>query len=304
MRQSMFVHKCVHRFQAKAVPTLYQVRSVSSKIPTAVRPLAYDIYKPAKPTGQPPIIFLHGLFGSKRNNRGISKVLARDVGVDVYALDLRNHGESPHDPRHDYCAMAEDVSAFIQDQQLSNVTLIGHSMGAKTAMTLALRSPELISKIIAVDNAPIDMALNDDFSKYVRAMKNIQDAKITRQAEADEILQKVEESLSIRQFLLGNLYRPIGGSTQKFRIPLDTLGKSLQNLGDFPFKQPRDHRFEKPSLFVRGTESHYVADDVIPAIGEFFPRFRLIDINAGHWLISENPEAFRQAVVDFLQNDV
>lgn len=184
--------------------------------------------------------------------------------------------------------------------------------GAKTAMTLALRSPEMISNFVAVDNAPVDIALNSDFLKYIRAMKKIQDADITRQAEADEILQAFEEvqtpaqthrhdfaansaqSLPIRQFLLGNLYRPAGKSTLKFRIPLDILRKSLPKLGDFPFKQPRDHRFEKPSLFVRGTKSHYIADDAIPAIGEFFPRFRLVDVDAGHWLISERPEAFRR----------
>ncbi|GAB0135509.1 hypothetical protein EsDP_00003845 [Epichloe bromicola] len=299
MGVSSFPSAYLHRVQLLAVRTSHQVRGfVQVAVPKAVRPLAYDLHQPAKPqqshAENSPIIFLHGLFGSKKNNRGISKILARDLGVDVYALDLRNHGESPHHPQHDYCAMAEDVSAFIQDQKLGNVTLIGHSMGAKTAMTLALRSPEMISNIVAVDNAPVDIALNSDFLKYIRAMKKIQDADITRQAEADEILQAFEESLPIRQFLLGNLYRPAGGSTQKFRIPLDILRKSLPKLGDFPFKQPRDRRFEKPSLFVRGTKSHYIADDAIPAIGEFFPRFRLVDIDAGHWLISERPEAFRR----------
>ncbi|KAG5927813.1 hypothetical protein E4U42_001751 [Claviceps africana] len=109
------------------------------------------------------------------------------------AKDLRNHGESPHDLRHDYHAMAEDVSAFIQDRKLNSVTLIGHSMGAKTAMTLALRSPELVTNVVAVDNAPVDVALNGDFTKYIKAMKKIEDAKVTRQSEADEILQKFEE---------------------------------------------------------------------------------------------------------------
>ncbi|KAG6071093.1 hypothetical protein E4U30_008066 [Claviceps sp. LM220 group G6] len=294
----------VHGFHIR---TSVQARTfVSDTIPEAVRPLAYDLHKPAKSRScakQPPIIFLHGLFGSKKNNRGISKLLARDLGVDVYALDLRNHGESPHDPRHDYHAMAEDVSAFIQDQNLNNATLIGHSMGAKTAMALALRSPELISSIIAVDNAPLDMALNNDFTKYIKAMKEIQDANVTRSNEADKILQNYEKSLPIRQFLLGNLYAPAEGDARKFRIPLDILGKSLHKLGDFPFKRPQDYRFEKPSLFVRGTKSNYITDDAIPAIGDFFPCFRLVDVDAGHWLISENPEAFRQAVTNFLQND-
>ena len=79
-------------------------------------------------------------------------------------------------------------------------------------------------------------------------------------------------------------------------MPLDILAKSLYLLGDFPYKHPQERRFKKPSLFVRGTKSHYVADGVLPAIGEFFPRFRLVDIDAGHWLISEQPEAFRQGV--------
>lgn len=81
---------------------------------------------------------------------------------------------------------------------------------------------------------------------------------------------------------------------QRFRIPLDILGKSLAHLGDFPYKNTQERRFKKPALFVRGTKSRYVADDVLPAIGEFFPRFRLVDIDAGHWLISEQPDAFRQ----------
>lgn len=102
------------------------------------------------------------------------------------------------------------------------------------------------------------------------------------------------QSLPIRQFLLGNLFREPGEKVQKFRVPLDILGRSLGNLGDFPFKDPNAVRFEKPALFVRGTQSKYVPDDVLPLIGQFFPRFRLADIDAGHWLISEQPEAFRK----------
>ncbi|KAG8420408.1 hypothetical protein J3459_011095 [Metarhizium acridum] len=265
--------------------------------PEVVRPLAFDLHEPPKPKVNEttsPILFLHGLFGSKKNNRGISKAIARDLGRYVYALDLRNHGESPHNQRHDYLSMAEDVSSFIKDKMLTDVSIIGHSMGAKTAMTLALRSPEMVSNVVAVDNAPVDVALNGDFAKYIRGMKMIQGAKISRQAEADAILQNFEESVPIRQFLLGNLYRVPGENVQQFRIPLDILGRSLANLGDFPYKNTQERRFKKPALFIRGTKSRYVADDVLPAIGEFFPRFRLVDIDAGHWLISEQPEAFRQ----------
>ncbi|CRK15220.1 hypothetical protein BN1708_011388 [Verticillium longisporum] len=276
--------------------------------------LAYDLYEPsssrAKGDDCHPIVFLHGLFGSKKNNRSISKllltwdyysrVLARDLGRPVFALDLRNHGESPHDRHHDYTSMASDVAGFIIDHNLDEPTIIGHSMGAKTAMALALRSPDLVRNIISVDNAPVDAVLESGFGNYVEGMKRIERAGVMRQAEADEILKNHEESLPVRQFLLANLYRPQPNKPQQFRVPLDILGRSLGHMADFPFKNPEETRFEKPALFIRGTRSKYVADDVLPLIGQFFPRFRLIDVDAGHWLISENPEAFREAVVDFL----
>ncbi|PHH67592.1 hypothetical protein CDD82_1297 [Ophiocordyceps australis] len=272
----------------------------------AVRPLAYDLHEPAKSKfykDQSPLIFLHGLFGSKRNNRAISKVLARDLGRYVYAIDLRNHGESPHAQRHDYPAMATDVLAFIKDNGLRDPTIIGHSMGAKTAMTLALWAPDSLASLIAVDNAPVHTALNDSFALYIRAMSEIEAANITRQSEADDILRRVEPSLAIRQFLLANLYRPDSeDGRQRFRVPLQTLARSLHDLGDFPFFDPSKQKFEKPTLFIRGTNSNYVTDEMLPSIEQFFPKFRLIDIDAGHWVISEQPEAFHQAVVNFLQS--
>ncbi len=165
-------------------------------------------------------------------------------------------------------------------------------------MTLALSEPDLVANLISVDNAPIDARLESEFARYVRGMKKIDGSDVKRLAEADKILEPYEQSLTIRQFLLGNLYRPEGSSVQKFRVPLDILGKALDHLGDFPFKDPTAVRFEKPALFIRGTKSKYVPDEVIPAIGQFFPRFELVDIEAGHWVISENPEEFRQGERD------
>ncbi|KAF7562593.1 hypothetical protein G7046_g1545 [Stylonectria norvegica] len=229
--------------------------------------------------------------------------LARDLGRYVYALDLRNHGESPHVQHHDYVAMAQDVADFIKGHGLSDTTLIGHSMGAKTSMTLALKSPELIADIVAVDNAPVDSTLSRDFAEYIRAMKKIQGANVTRQSEADDILAEHEKVPLATYLSLFNLHRPAGEKAQKFRIPLDILGRSLGNLGDFPFKNPNEVRFEKPALFVRGTKSKYVPDELLPLIGQFFPRFRMVDIDAGHWLISEQPEAFRRGKIPFLSSE-
>ena len=104
----------------------------------------------------------------------------------------------------------------------------------------------------------------------------------------------------MRQFLLTNLIREAGGEHLVWRIPLDVLTKSLDSMGDFPYRNPDERRYEGPTLVVRGTKSPYVADEALPIIGRFFPRFELANIESGHWVISEQPEAFRRAVVDFL----
>ncbi|KAI0540943.1 alpha beta hydrolase fold family [Xylaria digitata] len=287
------------------------IRSLSRAYSTAGGrvQLVFDHHAPPKSDRHrqdAPIIFIHGLFGSKKNNRSVSKVLARDLNRHVYAIDLRNHGESPHANRHDYVAMADDVAGFISEHGLKEPTLIGHSMGAKTAMTLALDQPSLISDLVSVDNAPIDATLSRDFATYIRGMRHIEEAGVTRQSEADSILASYESDIGIRQFLLGNSYRAPVASDEgkknvvKFRIPLDYLAKSLDNMGDFPFRNPDESRFEKPALFVRGTRSKYVPDEAIPVIGRFFPRFSLVDIEAGHWVISEKPAEFLKSVTEFL----
>lgn len=265
--------------------------------------LAYEQHEPPKGGRSPkdaPIIFMHGLFGSRKNNRSVSKVLARDLKRHVYCVDLRNHGESPHNPQHDYLAMADDVCGFMEEHKLKSPTLIGHSMGAKTAMTVALSQPDLVRDIISVDNAPVDAALHGSFAKYIQAMRNIDEANVTRHYDADKILEQYESELVVRHFLLGNLHRP-DGSTLKFRVPTDIMAKALDHMGHFPFKNPDEARFEKPALFIRGTQSRYVPDDVIPLIGRFFPRFSLVNIDAGHWVTSENPQEFLKATIDFLQ---
>ncbi|QSS50297.1 abhydrolase domain-containing protein [Histoplasma capsulatum var. duboisii H88] len=197
--------------------------------------------------------------------------------------------------------MADDVEEFIHNMKLEKPTLIGHSMGAKTAMTVALRCPKLVSSFVAVDNAPISATLGNQFAKYVKGMQEIERANFTKQSDADRILQQYEESLTIRQFLLTNLIRSKEDNTLKFRVPVQLLGQSLDELAGFPFNTSNNTKFEGPSLFIRGTRSHYVQDQTLPIIAHFFPNYRLVDIDAGHWVISENPEAFKNAVTEFLQ---
>ncbi|ORX98182.1 Alpha/Beta hydrolase protein [Clohesyomyces aquaticus] len=264
--------------------------------------LAFDYHENGGKAKGAPIVFLHGLFGNKKNNRSMSKALARDLDRPVYAIDLRNHGESPHDRIHNYTALAEDTENFLQQHKLKEVTLIGHSMGAKTVMTMALRDPSCCASIIAVDNAPVDAALTSDFPRYVEGMKRVEDARVMDNKSADKILEPYATDIPVRQFLLTNLVRTSPSEPLKFRIPVRILANSLDDMADFPFTNPDERWFNKPALFVRGTRSHYVTDETLPIIGRFFPRFELVDVEAGHWVISENPKDFRQAVVEFLQD--
>lgn len=216
--------------------------------------------------------------------------------------------------------MAQDVERFLSQHDLraQKPILIGHSMGAKTAMTMALRSPTAYSALIPVDNAPVDAALKSDFGKYVKAMKEIEDQRnprIEKQSDADKVLQKYEPDASIRAFLLTNLVKlprraadndgtdgtdPRQQFEYRFRIPLHTLAKALPSLGDFPFKDPEKARYEGPTLVVRGTKSHYVSDESLPLIGRFFPRFELLDCDCGHWVMAEKFEDFRSGVVEWI----
>ncbi|KAG2412005.1 hypothetical protein HFD88_009561 [Aspergillus terreus] len=264
--------------------------------------LSYQVFGPeTEEATRSPILFLHGLFGSKQNNRSISRALARDLKRQIFTVDLRNHGQSFHSQEHNYAVMADDVIQFIERQKLGKCVLIGHSMGAKTAMAVALGSPELVSALVPVDNAPVNAVLKSDFGKYVRGMQHIEAQKVTKQSDADKILQEYEESLPIRQFLLTNLVRSAEDQTMKFRVPLSVIGASLSHMADFPYRESDAVTYDGPALFIRGTKSRYVSDDTIPAIKKFFPRAEIADVEAGHWLISENPEGFRQAVVKFLQ---
>lgn len=192
------------------------------------------------------------------------------------------------------------MELFLQANDLKDSTLIGHSMGAKAAMAVALRHKVPIGGLIPVDNAPVDAALKSDFGKYVQGMRKIQDAQVQKQSDADKILQEYEPALPIRQFLLTNLARDQADGIQKWRIPVKYLANALDHMADFPFNDPDQTSYKGPTLIVRGTKSHYVADEMLPIVGRFFPRFQCVDVEAGHWLISEKPEEFRKGELEVL----
>jgi pimeloyl-ACP methyl ester carboxylesterase len=178
-------------------------------------------------------------------------------------------------------------------------------MGAKTAMVLALRYPDLVKLLIPIDNAPIDATLTSEFPRYVRAMRDIDLRGFQKQSEADALLQETEPDLAIRQFLLTNLIKckqQDGSFKLQFRVAVSTLAKSLDYLGDFPIL-PEEARYLKPTCFIRGSRSKYVADETIPLIGRFFPRFQIKDVDAGHWVQAEKPEEFKEILETFIRDE-
>ncbi|KAH6909248.1 mitochondrial protein [Coprinopsis sp. MPI-PUGE-AT-0042] len=283
--------------------------------------LAYDVIKPLRLKGNPegPLVILHGLFGSKRNWKSLCKAFQRDLETrEVYALDLRNHGSSPRVHPHTYEAMAEDVLHFIKHHGLTDVTLMGHSMGAKTAMTLALslagekQSEDVISRLIVVDMAPVRYVLSHRLSEYVEAMKNMHD--MPRGMDP-----------AIRQFLLTNLEFPSSSRTDakpRFQLPLETLGGAIPAMGDFSYDHGTEGHpiWEKPALVVAGANSEYAILQHLTAFKSFFPGAQVETLDTGHWgkvelgytievkclltrhlVQAERPNEFKKLVVDFIK---
>ncbi|KAL4883759.1 Alpha/Beta hydrolase protein [Aspergillus karnatakaensis] len=274
--------------------------------------LAFDLHTTPAPRGsaacstpksteKAPILFLHGFLGSKRENKISSRKLAQELGRPVYALDLRNHGDSGHHPQHDYMEMALDVKAFIERHKIKRSSVIGHSMGAKTALTLALHSPDSISSVVAVDNCPISLPLEPEFERYLDALARLRDERLASHREADKFLSQYEESPAIRLWLISNLVKAPGSPFLTLRIPVETLKRAIGPLGDFPYKEDLGKKnFLGRTLFLRARESRYITSEALPIIREFFPRSSVVDVDSGHWIVQEREALFREIVTKFL----
>ncbi|KAF8960055.1 alpha beta-hydrolase, partial [Flammula alnicola] len=274
-----------------------------------------------------PLVVLHGLFGSKRNWGSLCKAFHRDMpDRPVYALDLRNHGSSPHASPMTYEAMASDVHKFIQDKQLKDVALLGHSMGGKVAMTYALSlkeanvPPGTLSHLIVDDIAPSIGNLSAEFRQYISLMQKIESLPpgvIKTRTDADHRLKAYESDISVRQFLLTNLKLPSHSRTAthhegaqekaKFIVPLGILSQYMDALGSFPYQyNAADNSvpttWDGPTLVVKGTKSAYINHKNKPALQAFFPNMHLEELDTGHWVHAEKPNEFRKLVVDFLNN--
>ena len=255
----------------------------------------------------PRVVFVHGLFGQGKNWTTIARGLADRHRVTL--LDLPNHGHSPWTDRVDYLDMAELVAAELEKFG-EPVTLVGHSMGGKVAMQLALRRPELLRALVVVDVAPVDYpesgGRTDDldeesspFADYIAAMRTINLETLQTRDDADHALRGAVPSRMVRSFLLQSLQRE-GTHGWRWRLNLPALARDLGQLRGFP-EPPPGATFEGPVLWVAGANSHYVLPRDRERMDALFPATRLVRIkNAGHWVHSEQPEVFLETVRRFL----
>lgn len=244
--------------------------------------------------GKPPLIFLHGFLGSCANWHSIARRLESKYWVVV--PDLRNHGRSPHAAEIGYQAMASDVSALLDHLHAREAVLIGHSMGAKVAMWLALDQPERVSRLVSVDMAPATYPHR--FENVIKAVLAVEATPVESRAEADALMGTFLRNQRLRQYLLQNLVLEQG--RWGWRFNREGLLSRLEEVFGFPL--PASGReFPGPSLFIYGTASDYVGQAQMPQILRLFPLARMRPIaGAGHWVYSDQTEGFLEALQGFL----
>ncbi len=243
----------------------------------------------------PPLIILHGFFASSRNWRQIARLLADKYCV--YVLDLRNHGSSPHHPIMDYPVMAADLRGFLDEHDLAKVSVLGHSMGGKVAMWLALNNPDRLSALIIADIAPV--RYTHHFQSIIDALKAVPLDKMQNRKQVEDFLVDSIPELSFRQFHTQNL-QTINGRLQ-WKINLDYFADNALTIPSFPNINALKP-YQDRALFVTGADSNYVLPDHEQAVKALFPWAKIRTVSqAGHWLHVQQPQLFLNVVENYLQ---
>jgi esterase len=241
----------------------------------------------------PPVVLLHGLFGAARNFGAIQRAVA--ARYRVVALDMRNHGDSPHAPDMRYPTLAADVRETLQSLGIEKAAVVGHSMGGKAAMAMALRWPDQVGRLLVADIAPVNYQHGNDTIADAMAAIPLT-ASLTR-AAADAALTDAVPRPDIRAFLLQNLRF---GASPHWRIGLHEIAAAIPDLEgwiDLPGS------YAGPSVFVTGANSDYVRPEHRPIIRTQFPTARFVAIkNAGHWVHADNPAGFLSVLEAFLHD--
>ncbi len=245
------------------------------------------------------ILILHGLFGHRGNWQSIATHLSQHH--QVYALDLRNHGLSPHSNQMSYQHMIEDVSHFITQHKLDDVNIIGHSMGGKVAMYLALNKPQLIKSLVIADIAPVNYQHN--FSNIMNALLQVPLTRIKSRKEADNYLSSKISNKNFRQFLLHSLHleKPsLKGNGNYWKFNLQILNESVNDLVAFPAIPPK-RKYSGKCLFISGQNSDYINERNKKNIKSFFPNSKIVTVKgAGHLLHAEKTELVKSILSAFL----
>ena len=238
----------------------------------------------------PAVLLLHGLFGSSSNWRSVGRALA--TSHTVYALDLRNHGASPWADSMGYLEMADDVQRFIAQHGLQRPAVMGHSMGGKTAMALALRHPGSLGALVVVDIAPVPYA--DTMTPFAEAMRTPQVLSAATRTEAQRRLQPLLPDPAVAPFLMQNLV--MQNDHFDWRINLAGITAAIADLSDFP-AELRQLRFKRPITAIAGQHSDYVRNGDATLFAPMFEQVTLeVIADAGHWVHADQPLAFVAAL--------
>lgn len=240
------------------------------------------------------MLILHGFLGMNDNWKTLGNEFA-EAGFEVHLIDQRNHGRSPHSSEFNYLELAKDVKEYIDQHALKDVILIGHSMGGKTAMTLASLFPHLVEKLIVVDIAPKYYAPHHQ--QILEGLTAVNEAKLSSRGDADDLLTNYIKEPAVRMFLLKNLHYK-EKNLLSLRLNLESLKENIEELGQ---ALPDDYTFNKPTLFIKGEKSNYITSEDERLIKRHFSEAEINSIpGAGHWVHAENKDAFFDTVINFI----
>jgi esterase len=241
-----------------------------------------------------PLFILHGLFGSSDNWQTLAKRFAESF--TVYLIDLRNHGHSPHSDEFSYELMSNDLLELINEEHLEKVSLLGHSLGGKTAMFFTVAHPDRVEKLIVVDIGPKKYPVTNQY--VVDALDKFDPQNLASRKEAETLLSQYIDEEGTKQFLLKNLYWDDNQKLQ-WRFNFPSLKANIKAVGDAtPIPA---NPMDLPVLFLKGDKSDYIFPADVKLMKNMFPNAQLEVISgAGHWVHADQPQAFSDAILKFL----
>mgnify|MGYP003324764507 FL=1 len=238
-----------------------------------------------------PVILIHGMFGSLSNLGNLARCLSNQFRV--ISVDLRNHGDSPHDSVFDMATMAEDILYLMDILSLPTAFIVGHSLGGKVGMQLALSHSDKVTKLVVADISPVTYQPRND--PALNGLIAPSEASIQNRNQAEELLADFISDSQTRAFLLKNLKR----NDDRFVLKLN-MNAVIENYGTALVAAPSGNQFDNPCLFIKGETSAYIQEKHRPTIADMFPNSQVNVISgAGHWLHAEKPKLFNNQVMEF-----